>query len=254
LLSSCTAPSNNQQKTERYISPQIEGVESRINLEEVEKAFFATKGNDLSSWMGNFEKRVNEIYEGPEIVSIDASKQTGKLNVTGFVEKNKEPGYQTSEDKLFSLEQTGDVVNNQMPYKISDQHGNSYNQGHYSLFDNPFIQALVIGNLLSGAFGPRYYTPYANTTILRDHRNNFRTTPGFNSQKTANQQFNTRFKQRATGTGIGSSSRFSRPSTGSGTSTGRSWSNPSGRSYTNPWSGRRSSPFGGGRGWGGRRR
>jgi hypothetical protein len=257
VLSSCVATHEREQpKTERYISPQIEGASQRINLEEVDKAFFSTKGNDLNSWMGAFEKRVNEIYEGPEIVSIDASRETGKLKVVGFIEKNKEPGFQPSEDKLFSLEQTGDVVNNQMPYKVADERGSTYYQGHHSLLDNPFIQALVIGNLLSGAFGPRYYTPFSRTSVLMDHRNSFRNSTGFGSQKAANRQFNSRFKERAYGSGIGSSRRFSAP-TGTSSGSGRSWGAPSGssRSFGQPsgWGGRRPS-FGGGRGWGGRRR
>jgi hypothetical protein len=255
MVTSCTYTVE-QPRVERYVSPQIEGATQRINLEEVEKAFFATKGSDLNSWMGSFEKRVNEIYEGSEIVSIDASRETGKLNVTGFVESNKEPGFQAPEDKLFSLEQTGDVVNNQMPYRVADERGQTYHNGHYSLFDNPIIQALVIGNLLSGVMGPRYYTPFASTVFLRDHRNSFRNTSSFNNQRVANRQFNNRFKQRAFGSGIGSNNRFRAP-VGTTRGASRSWRGPS-DSYRNPsmsspWGGRRPS-FGGGRGWGGRRR
>lgn len=253
VLAGCTVSNHQRSTSERYVSPQIEGAESRINLEEVEKAFFNTKANDLNSWMGAFEKRVNEIYEGTEVVSIDATRETGKLNVTGFVEKNKQPGFQTGEDKLFALQQTGNVVDNKMPYQVTDQNGQPYNQGHYSLFDNPIIQGLVIGNLLSSAFGPRYYTPFATTTILRDHRNGFRNTPAFNSQRTANQQFGTRYKQRATGSGIGSNTGFGR-SYGTDSGARRTFGQPSGSSVrTSPWGGRRSTGFGG-RGFGGRRR
>lgn len=250
LLTSCVVAPD-QPKVERYTSPQIEGQSQRINLDAVEKAFFSTQGKDLNSWMSAFETRVNEIYEGPEVVSIDATRETGKLNVAGYIEKNKQAGFQTGEDKLFALEQTGDVVNNQMPYRVADEHGNTYHQGHYSLFDNPIIQALVIGNLLSGAFGPRYYTPLPRIGDLRSYRDSYRQSPGFNNQRVANNQFQTRYRQRAAGSGVGSRTGFGRtPGTTSGARS-RTWSNPS-PTYRSPspWSGRR--PMG--RGWGMRRR
>jgi hypothetical protein len=253
LLSGCvyTHTAQTPQK-ERYVSPTIEGAQQRINLDEVEKAFFSTKGNDLNSWMSGFEKRVNEIYEGEEVVSIDATRETGKLQVTGFIEKNKEPGFQNGEDKLFSLEQTGDVVNNQMPYRVNDQHGTPYSQGHYSLLNNPIIEALVIGNLLSGLMGPRYYTPFASFGGLRNYRDNYRTTTAYQGQQARNSNFNTRFRQRAVGTGIGSNNRFRTTPGGTGrTTVGTPTRRPS-FSSPSPWGGRRSTGFG--RGWGMRRR
>jgi hypothetical protein len=62
LLSSCTHTDQTQQ---RYISPSIEGVASRINLTAVEQAFVATRGRDPNAWMSAFEQRVNQIYEEP---------------------------------------------------------------------------------------------------------------------------------------------------------------------------------------------
>jgi len=231
LLNGCMISSyETGTKSERYVSPQIQGESQRINLDEVEKAFSSTKGDDLNTWMTGFEKRVNEIYEGSEIVSIDATRETGKLNITGFVEKNKEAGFQPADDRLFAIEQTGDVTSNQMPYRVVDERGNPYHTGHYSLFDNPFIQALVLGQLL-GAFGPRvYYTPPMRFDTLRDHRTSFRGSPAFANQKVANQNFNSRFKQRAIGEGLRSRNTFNR---GYGTTPGtrRTWQRPSTRSF-----------------------
>ncbi len=255
LLTGCGVQSH--KTTERYVSPTIEGATQRINLDEVEKAFFSTKGKDLPAWMSAFEKRVNEIYEGSDVVSVDATRDTGKLKVVGFVDKNKEPGYQEGEDKLFSLEQTGDVVNDKMPYQVSDERGNPYHQGHYSLFGNPFVQALVIGHMFN-SFGPRYYTPYAQHSVLQNHRNGFRGSSSYTNQREANSQFGSRYKEKATG-GFASKTGFGSRSTSPGAS--RSWSSPgttsSPSASSSPWGGRRSgSIFGGGsrRGWGGRRR
>lgn len=192
LLSGCVYSS--EPYKERYVSPQVQGQETRINLDAVEKALFDTKGSDLNSWMSAFEKRVNEIYEGPDIVSIDATRQTGKLQITGFVEKNKEPGFQNGEDKLFSIDQTGDVVNNDLPYRVSDGYGQPYHYGHYSLLDNPFIQALIIGHMFN-ALGPRYYTPLSRTAVLQQHRDSFRQSTAFRSQRIANRNFSSRSVQ-----------------------------------------------------------
>ncbi len=252
-LTSCAGPQANQH-VEHYVSSQVQGEEAKINLEEVQKAFWDTKGSDpkdFNSWMGAFEKRVNEIYEGDGVVSIDASRQTGKLQVTGFIENKKEPGFQPGEEKLFSIEQTGDVTDNQLPYKVSDNNGRPYYEGHRSILDNPFVQMMVLSHLMGG-WGGRYYTPYPNIGVLRDQRNTFRTTPAYSTQK----ESNTAFKQT-------SKSKFGGGSFSSGTSTTakRSWpgfgrSNSSSSSSTKgfSWGGRRSgSGFRMG-GWGGRRR
>jgi hypothetical protein len=254
VLSSCVYAGSytyEPQRTEHYVSPTIEGASQRINLDEVEKAFFNTKGNDLNSWMSAFEKRVNEIYEGSDIVSIDATRATGKLNITGFVDKNKQPGFQDGDDKLFAMEQTGDVVNNQLPYRISDERGRAYHDGSYSLLNNPIVQGLVVGSLFNHFFGPRYYTPYSHVSVLRDYRNTFRATPKFGAQRVANQSFTHRFKQRAFGSGIRSNNSWGRsftsgntrtPSYGVGSS--RGWG-----SSTRSWGG--GSSFGSRRSWGG---
>ncbi|HEY9715580.1 MAG TPA: hypothetical protein V6C72_19055, partial [Chroococcales cyanobacterium] len=73
----------NSGKVEHYVSPKVEGEMARINLDEVQKAFWETQGKDFNSWMGAFEKRVNEIYDGKEVVSIDATRESGHLVVTG---------------------------------------------------------------------------------------------------------------------------------------------------------------------------
>ena len=136
--------------TEHYVSPQIQGVSQRINLEEVQKAFWSTKGKDLNTWMAQFEKRVNEIYDDKEVVSIDATRQEGKLNVIGYVDTDKKPGFQTGDDKLFSIEQTGEAANNEMPYRVAGQDGRTYYEGHHSFLDNPFLQMMLIHHMLGG--------------------------------------------------------------------------------------------------------
>lgn len=244
-----------QQPAEHYVSPTIQGASQRINLDEVEKAFLSTKAKDLSSWMAAFEKRVNEIYEGGDVVSIDATRAGGKLNITGYVDKNKQQGYQPGDDKLFALEQTGDVANNQMPYRVSDERGQMYHDGSYNLLNNPIVQGLAVGALFNHFFGPRYYTPFSHVTVLRDYRDTFRTTPTFGAQRVANQSFASRFKERAFGGGIRSNNSWGRSFSAPAPTASRGWSTPS--SSTRSWgggSGMGTSGFGGlgsRRSWGG---
>lgn len=254
-LSAC---STHEPPAERYVSSQVEGDKAKINLEEVQKAFWDTKGQDFNSWMTAFEKRVNEIYDGEGVVSIDATRKTGKLAITGFIDNKKEAGFQDGEEKLFSIEQTGDVTNNQLPYKVSDHQGHPYYEGHGSILNNPIVQMLVLSQLMGG-WGGRYYTPYDRTVILRDHRDNFRTTPSYTAQKQANKGFNTRYKQ-SPGGGLASRNRFGGGSsvTDTSSSSRRGWSgfgnSSSGNKNSYGWGGRRSTGFSSGRGWGGRRR
>ncbi len=248
-LTSCAGPRANQQ-AEHYVSSQVEGEEQKINLEEVQKAFWETKGTDpkdFNSWMGAFEKRVNEIYEGDGVVSIDASRETGKLTVTGYLEDKKEQGFQPGEEKLFSIEQTGDVTSdNQLPYRVNDYNNRPYYEGHRSILDSPFVQMMVISHLMGG-FGGRYYTPYPSIVVLRDQRNTFRTTPAYSTQKAAN----TTFKQTSKAK-FGSASTTTTSKRGWG-GFGKSSSSSSSSTRGFGWGGRRSSGFGM-RGWGGRRR
>src|SRR4051812_43923415 len=69
-LTGCsTGPSG---PTEHYVSPRIQGENQLINLEEVQKAFFDSKGTDFNTWMSAFEKKVNQIYDGKGVVMLDA--------------------------------------------------------------------------------------------------------------------------------------------------------------------------------------
>ncbi len=248
--------------TEHYVSsqPDIEVQSSKINLDEVQKAFFESKGSDFKSWMGAFEKRVNEIYDGKEIVSIDATRENNKLVVTGYIDNKKEAGFQKDDEKVFSIEQTGDVVNNDMPYRVANYDGTTHYVGHRSILDNPFIQMMMFSHMMN-MWGGRYHTPYDRMGPLGSHRTAWRSSPQYETQKTSNQGFFSRFKTKANGGGLQSKSGF-----GSGFSSGttekrRSWfggssSSSSSSGSSSMWGGRRSGSSSGFRmrGFGGRRR
>jgi hypothetical protein len=262
VLSGCsTGP------TEHYVSPRIKGEAEKINLDEVQKAFWDSKGNDLNSWMAAFEKRVNEIYEGNDVIAIDATRNDNRLIVTGYIDKDNKDGYQSGDEKLFCIEQTGEAVNNEMPYRVSGYYGHPYYEGHHSFLGNPFLQGMLLSHVLGG-WGGHYYTPRTQTVILRDHRDSFRQSPQYGTQQSSNQGFFSRFKSKPSG-GLESSKKFGSTDFSSGGSEKKRFfggssstsSTSSSSSSSSGWGGRRSSGMGGlfssggsRRSWGGRRR
>lgn len=253
-----TACSTQSIQEEHYVSPKVHIDSQKINLEEVQKAFWDSKGNDLASWMGSFEKRVNEIYDGQEVISIDATRKSKLLLVTGFIDKDGKEGFDAGDEKLFSIEQTGDAVNNEMPYRVNGYNDRPYYEGHHSFLGNPFLQAMLLSHAF-GSFGG-YYTRPTQVVVLKEHRDSYRQTPQFEQQKTANQGFFSRFKSKSSG-GLESSKKFGASdfSSSSGSDKSRSWNSSSSTNASSSWGRRRSSGsslFGSSlrRGWGGRRR
>jgi len=268
-VSGCSTSSH----TQHYVSGAIQGQGQRINLEEVQKAFFETKGTDFNSQMSAFEKRVNEIYDGEGVVALDATRENNRLKVIGFISKNNKPGLQPGDEKLFTIEQTGDVVNNDMPYRVAGGDDRPYYEGHRSILDSPLIQMMLISHMMGG-FGGRYYTPYSSYGGLMNYRNTWRQSPSYAQQQASNNSFFSRFKSNPNGSGLTSSTKFGGGAF-SGAAAGtanRSWgSSSTGTAAPTTssgfgWGGRRSSGlgtssgFGGGGfsmgrrgGWGGRR-
>lgn len=266
-LGGCSSHSN---RVEHYRSrsAQVEGESAKINLDEVQKAFWESKGKDskdFDGWMQNFEKRVNEIYDGNDVVSIDATRENGKLVVTGYIDKLKQEGYKPGDEKLFSIEQTGDPVNNEVPYTVNTGYGTPYYVGHHSLLDSPIVQYMLLSHMMGG-WGGRYYTPYPRISVLGGYRDTFRSSPTYSSQRASNNDFMSRFKQKSLGGGFASKTGFGGGSFSSDTSKRRSFgfgTSSTESSSSSAWGGRRSSggifgsSSGGFRsrgGWGGRRR
>lgn len=250
-------------KGEQYRSSDVQGVAARINLDEVRKAFESTKGKDMNTWMGAFEKRVNEIYDGSETVAIDAARNDGKLVVAGFIDKNGTAGFQKGDERLFAIEQTGVVANNQVPYQVSNGNGQPYYQGSSGFGGmGSFMMGMMAGQMLSNWGG--YHTPRSHYGDLSSHRDAYRGTPDYKSQVKENKAFASRYKVKAAGTGLESNRKFGDGgATQSGTKR-RSWGGTTTGAGTTDstgsgWGGRRrtttvdSNPSSGS-GWGNRRR
>ncbi|MGE5708255.1 MAG: hypothetical protein ACM3YO_07970 [Bacteroidota bacterium] len=244
LLAGCSG-----NRSEHYSSPVSEGNAQKINLEEVKKAFWDTKAPDFNGWMSKFENRVNEIYTGDGIVSVDANRENNRMTVTGFIDDNGQQGFQSDDEKLFSFVQTGDVRGNEMPYRMDGYGGQPYYTGHQSILGNPLIQMMLFSHMM------RYWTPRDRVVVLERDRGVFRNSPAYRTQKEKNRSFFRHFRTKADGTLQSNKGFKSKGFFGNGEKK-RSWFGSSGSSSSsdNSWSGRRrSSSWGGSSGWGSRR-
>ncbi|HEY5949205.1 MAG TPA: hypothetical protein VIV40_27115 [Kofleriaceae bacterium] len=195
------APDSND-RVDRWATTENTNV--KIDFDKVNEAYRTANGPE------DFEKRVNEIYEGDELISVAVHDQDDKTQiVTGFFDKNQNGAVDDSE-KIFTIkrEPTGD---NAAQYQTTGY-------GPYAGYHSPFfsiVSGMIVGSMISNMFAPRY-VPYAYTTSrsrlsdLGSHRSSYRA---------ANP---TRFGP-ASRSGRNYGSRVTKPS-----STGRSWGRPSG--------------------------
>lgn len=142
-----------------------------IDWDAVAEAYKTAEGPE------DFEKRVNEIYTGPEVVSIGVHDLDAKnQEVTGFFDRNTNGSVEDGE-KVFTIrrEITGE---DEGRYRI---------EGHnrYGSYRSPFwdvAAGMVVGSMISRAFMPSYrpmytqpyYTPPQRRSTLASHRDSYR--------------------------------------------------------------------------------
>ena len=154
---------------DRWVTTQDTTVD--IDWDAVGKAYREAEGPE------DFEKKVNEIYTGDEIISIAVQDIDDKTQeVTGFFDKNTD-GKVEEPEKIFSLKReiTGDK---EAQYRI---HGHGAYHGYTSPMWN-IASGMVLGYMVSRAFSPGYrpvYTqPYMTSPdrhkALTTHRDGYR--------------------------------------------------------------------------------
>ena len=144
-----------------------EGAIGRINMEAVQEAFEKSKSVE------EFEKRLNEIYEGDGIVLIRAKEEGGKRTIEAFEDLDRngdlEPG---QDDLLFAI--TNENGSNEL-------RGNGANR-HYSAFGgggNFLFTYLIFSSMTRGGYG--YYTPRSRVPQMETNRTNYRNSPAYSS-------------------------------------------------------------------------
>ena len=148
-----------------------DGAAGRINLDEVQKAF------KKSGSPTEFERRVNEIYEGDQVILIRSSQDGEALVLEGFEDLNKNGTIDdTDDDVLFS------IVKQNNNHELRGHGANGYYRSSFGP-GNFLFTYLIISSLT----GPRYYsTPRSRAGTIRTNRTNYRGSSGYRTQVSKN--------------------------------------------------------------------
>ncbi|MCG8419321.1 MAG: hypothetical protein MJE77_15415 [Proteobacteria bacterium] len=160
LLSGCS-----KDETERWVTTDNTTV--KIDWDKVNEAYRNAEGPK------DFEQKVNEIYEGDEVISI-AVEDTADKNqvVTGFFDKNSNGAVEEPE-KIFSIQRS--ITEGKGQYQV-------VGHGAYGYYRSPFwdiASGMLLGAMISSAFRPNYApvsytTSAARSSQLRSYRNSYR--------------------------------------------------------------------------------
>lgn len=210
-MTGCEAGAN--RGNERWVVTEDSRVE--IDWDAVNQAYREAEGPE------DFERRVNEIYAGDEVISVSVQDLDERTQVvTGFFDKDAD-GRVGDAEKVFTIKR--DLEGDKAQYQISG-HG-AYAGYHSPMWD--IAAGMMLGSFLSNMFmpsyRPMYMVPYSTSPTRRgalmSHRDSFR---------------------------AANPSRFPPKASGSGRSYGSK-----GGSWGSSGSGRSSGGFGGGRRSGG---
>ncbi len=154
------------EKTERWATTENTNV--AIDWDKVNQAYKDASGPE------DLEKRINEIYEGDEVISIAVKDEDDKTQVvTGFFDKNKD-GAVADDEKIFTIkrEPTGEGA---AQYQTQGY-------GHYGYYHSPFMSiasGMLMGAMISSMWSPgytrvHYVTSSARASALHSSRASYR--------------------------------------------------------------------------------
>ncbi len=252
LLVAC-GPSSSGPSYDQWAA--TDGAAGRINLDDVQLAF------QQSSSATEFERRVNEIYEGDGIILIRARQDGDRLTLEGWEDLDANNQIDdTADDQLFA------IIKEDEQHQLRGYHANSYHHSHFGAGDFLFTY-LLISSLNRGPYF--YQTIPDRATDIRRDRTSYRGSSSYDTQLNRNRQYTSRqqtfagSRYQEAGRSVSSSrqtyqqtQRSSGSFRNSGTLTGSSQSSTFNRSATTGGGTRstisRSSSLGGFSGGGGR--
>ncbi len=195
---------------DRWVTTQDTTVE--IDWDAVGKAYRDAEGPE------DFEKKVNEIYTGDEIISVAVQDVDAKTQeVTGFFDKNKD-GKVEEPEKVFSIRR--DLVDqNKAQYRVSGH-------GPYAGYHSPMwslASGMAMGYMMSRMFSPGYAPVYTQAYVtsptrhgeLTSHRDSYRSKNPDKFRKGKTSQSGRQYGRKGSNFGGGkptSSTPSSRPS------------------------------------------
>lgn len=156
-----------------------DGAAGRINLDDVQEAFKKSKSAT------DFEKRVNEIYEGDGLVLIRAKRSGEVLTLEGWEDLDGDNTIDDSkDDQLFEI-----VKGSNNEYDMRGYHANSYYSSHFGAGDFLFTYLLI--SAMTPRFGGYYYsTPPTSGPEMRGQRTTYRNSSAYNRQVQRNASYN----------------------------------------------------------------
>ena len=173
LIAACGGPSYDDWAA-------TDGAAGRINLDDVQEAF---KDSDSAT---EFERRVNEIYEGDGLILIRAQQDGQTLTLEGWEDLNNDNTIdEANDDQLFSI-----VKGTNNEYDMRGYHGNGYYHSHFGAGD--FLFTYLIISSLSGPRGYYYSTPPSRGSEMRSQRTTYRNSSAYGGQAQRNASYNSR--------------------------------------------------------------
>jgi hypothetical protein len=139
--------SSESEKTERWATTENTNV--KIDWDKVNEAYKQANGPE------DLEKRINEIYEGDEIISIAVKDDDNKVQVvTGFFDKNTD-GQADESEKIFTIKR--EITGEGTAQMQTTGHGAYY--GYHSPFLS-IASGMMLGMMMSNMFMPSYMPMY----------------------------------------------------------------------------------------------
>src|SRR6187551_3162504 len=134
------APDN--ERVDRWATTENTNV--KIDWDKVNQAYREANGPE------DLEKRINEIYEGDEVISVAVNDQDDKTQiVTGFFDKNSN-GSVEDEEKIFTIKRE--------PSGEGKAQVQTVGYGPYAGYHSPvwdIAMGMVMGSMISNMFMPR---------------------------------------------------------------------------------------------------
>ena len=162
-----------------------DGAAGRINLDEVQEAFKSSESPT------DFEKKVNEIYEGDGIILIRVEQDGERMELEGWEDLNKSREIEdASDDRLFSIVRDNEQ-HEMRGYGTNNYYHNSFGAGNF------LFTYLLLSTFSPFGRGYYYNTPPARYNTLSRNRTNYRNTSSYRTQVSKNTQYFNRQKSFA---------------------------------------------------------
>lgn len=147
LAAGATACTSDPPRTERWATTENTNV--KIDWDKVNEAYKQASGPD------DLEKRINEIYEGDELISVSVQDKDAKTQVvTGFFDKDAD-GKVSEPEKIFTI--TRSLSGEGQAQMQTTGHG------YYAGYTSPMLgimSGMLLGSMMSSMFMPSYVPVY----------------------------------------------------------------------------------------------